>query len=113
MADGWGEYRGRMTNRVGEAAPARSPARARRSLSRGVAAVVLVGLVHSPLGGAASPAWSAPSTLSGRGLATGPRVAFPSETPSMPAGRGAIVWAYDGLGCGLTSGSPPQGPQTT
>jgi hypothetical protein len=42
--------------------------------------------------------WSAPREL-GRCAVAGPEVAFPSEAPSIPTGRGAIVWASQAAGC--------------
>ncbi|HWW89725.1 MAG TPA: hypothetical protein VNY35_02965 [Solirubrobacteraceae bacterium] len=60
-------------------------------------AVVLAS--QAALGGAAARAagggWSSPTPLSRCGAAIAPRVAFPGESPSIPTGPGAIVWAQD------------------
>jgi hypothetical protein len=60
-------------------------------------AVVLAS--QAALSGAAARAggggWSSPTPLSRCGAAIGPRVAFPGESPSIPTGPGAIVWAQD------------------
>ena len=47
--------------------------------------------------------WSDPSVLAECKLASGPQVAFPSDSPSTPTGAGAIVWASDPSPCGLPS----------
>jgi hypothetical protein len=48
-------------------------------------------------------AWSAPGVLAECRLASGPRVAFPSEGPATPTGTGAIVWASTAPRCGSSS----------
>jgi hypothetical protein len=53
--------------------------------------------------GRSSRAWSAPGVLAECRLASGPRVAFPSEGPATPTGTGAIVWASDPAPCGSSS----------
>jgi hypothetical protein len=53
-----------------------------------------------------SGGWSAPATLARCGLAGGPRVAFPSESPATPTGDGAIVWAAKPMSC------PPRSPRS-
>ena len=55
-------------------------------------------------GGAHDPrpsrsAWSVPGVLGGCVLATRPRVAFPSASPTTLTGPGVIVWAFDGRDC--------------
>ena len=57
----------------------------------------------------AEASWSAPRTLAaGCALVGGPQVAFPSEGPTLPTGRGAIVWASEKARCeSSASGSPP------
>jgi hypothetical protein len=47
--------------------------------------------------------WSSPRVLARCGLAGGPEVAFPSESPISPTGIGAIVWASEPTSCGSRS----------
>jgi hypothetical protein len=58
--------------------------------------------------GASSSGWSSPRRLSTCAAAVGPRVAFPSESPTIPTGPGAIVWAEDPA----CAGGPTQPTQT-
>jgi hypothetical protein len=58
--------------------------------------------------GASITGWSSPRPLSGC-AAAGPRVAFPSESPSIPTGPGAIVWAQDPA-CAGSLAAPTQAP---
>jgi hypothetical protein len=61
---------------------------------RACIAVFLVAQL-SPAAAAYAGGWSAPRTLGSCVAAIGPRVAFPSESPSRPTGPGAVVWAAD------------------
>ena len=54
--------------------------------------------------GTGQDGWSVPTVLSECALAAGPRVAFPSESPSTPTGPGAIVWGLDPGGCSQAPG---------
>jgi hypothetical protein len=56
---------------------------------------VFLALQLSPAAAANAGGWSAPRTLGSCVAAIGPRVAFPSESPSRPTGPGAVVWAAD------------------
>jgi hypothetical protein len=65
------------------------------------------------LGGHGSPVrskryWSDPEVLARCGLASGPQVAFPSESPATPTGIGAIVWASELTSCGSRSRRSPR-----
>jgi hypothetical protein len=60
--------------------------------------------------GAQRSAWSHPSTLDACAAAVGPQVAFPSESPSVATGPGAIVWASEGSRCEPSSTPSPRAP---
>jgi len=53
-----------------------------------------------------SRAWSAPVVLAECRLASGPRIAFPSEGPATPTGTGAVVWASNPAPCGSSAPRP-------
>ncbi|HEV2924743.1 MAG TPA: hypothetical protein VGW98_11955 [Solirubrobacteraceae bacterium] len=78
------------------------------------AAVILGGFL-SLTGGAAhgtsgaQSGWSAARPLGSCVVAVGPRVAFPSESPSLATGPGAIVWVEDPV-CASASARPPRFP---
>jgi hypothetical protein len=59
--------------------------------------------------GASSSGWSAPRALSSCAAAVGPRVAFPSASPSIPPGPGAIAWTEE-PGCTHGPALPTQAP---
>ena len=86
--------------------------RARTGLRASPLALALAaGLCASlPAASAAAPtgAWSAPVVLGQCVLATAPRVAFPSASPTTPTGPGAIIWAFDRRDCNSSSGSSGQ-----
>jgi hypothetical protein len=65
---------------------------------RACVAIFLAGQASAAMGAIAG-AWSVPQTLSTCAAPLAPRVAFPSESPSIPTGPGAITWV-EGTGCG-------------
>jgi hypothetical protein len=76
------------------------------------AAVILAPQTSLAVGaaqGASSSGWSAPRPLGGCAAAVGPRVVFPSESPSVRTGPGAIVWAEDPA-CAGNLAAPSQAP---
>jgi hypothetical protein len=80
-----------------------------RTLPASVAVVLasLASLAGSAAQGASGGGWSSPRPLSGCAAAVGPRVAFPSESPTIPTGPGAIVWAEDPACAGGSPASTP------
>jgi hypothetical protein len=70
-----------------------------------LAAILACCLLAAGTAHATPGAWSAPTMLSGCVLASGPQVAFPSESPSVATGPGAIVWAEDPR-CGSAAARP-------
>ena len=70
---------------------------------------VTAAAVASPLpAGSAPGGWSAPRELA-RCADAGPAVAFPSSAPSIPTGRGAVVWASGASGCAARSAPAASG----
>jgi hypothetical protein len=80
-----------------------------RTLCASVAVVLAsqASLADGAAQGASSSGWSSPRPLSACAAAVGPHVAFPSESPTIPTGPGAIVWAEDPA-CAV--GSPASTP---
>jgi hypothetical protein len=68
-----------------------------RPLCASVAAVLVsqASLAGGAAQAASSSGWSAPTPLSACAAPVGPRVAFPSASPTISTGPGAIVWAED------------------
>ena len=71
---------------------------------------------NAPLAPAAAlgtGSWSAPATLAaGCSVGGAPQVAFPSESPQLPTGPGAIVWSSEPRRCHGGSAAPPRGPSS-
>jgi hypothetical protein len=84
-----------------------------RTLRASVAVVLAsqASLTGAGAQGASSSGWSLPSPLSGCAAAVGPRVAFPSESPTIPTGPGAIVWAQDPACAGGPAQPTPTPPE--
>jgi hypothetical protein len=81
-----------------EVAISRAPA------ARGTPVAAIAQHAASPV--ATRGRWS-PAAELGRCAAAGPLVAFPSESPFLPTGPGAVVWATQASGCGAALGGPP------
>jgi hypothetical protein len=103
----WGTVRARR------AAAATWPA---RWLPAGLAAGAVLSLLpagSAPAERGRGPAWSRPVTLAGpcrRGALLAPRVAVPSEGPSLRTGAGAVVWATGATGAAGAAGCGGSGP---